>query len=184
MLLAGRDVRHGSCRGHAVSHGGGAPECCVIAVPEQREDKDRALRLRAAVMGCITKQGWPSRGPWSDARLCAGMRGKLPDVVKLPPSVTVPFSSFEEALKQKENKAMAKRLEAAVKAIPQTNAEERLRECRDIVMEARHRPCSNSWTFMTVCWNERTNLSALHFTRQGFHLCKQEASGHGCMLTL
>lgn len=63
------------------------------------------------------------------------MRGKLPDVVKLPPSVTVPFSSFEEALKQSENKDMAKRLEAAVKNIPQTNAEEKLRECRDIVME-------------------------------------------------
>ena len=75
------------------------------------------------------------------------MRGKLPDVVKLPPSVTVPFSSFEEALKQKENKAMAKRLEAAVKAIPQTNAEEELRECRDIVMEARHCSLSDCWTF-------------------------------------
>jgi len=63
------------------------------------------------------------------------MRGKLPDVVKLPPSVTVPFSCFEEALKQSENKSMAKRLEAAVKSIPQTKAEEKLRECRDIVME-------------------------------------------------
>ena len=63
------------------------------------------------------------------------MRGKLPVVVKPPPSVTVPFSSFEEALKEHENKDMAKRLEAAVKSIPQTNAEEKLRECRDIVME-------------------------------------------------
>lgn len=69
--------------------------------------------------------------------MCAGMRGKLPDVVKLPPSVTVPFSSFEEALKQRENKDVAQRLEAAVKAIPSTNAEEKLRKCRDIVMEVR-----------------------------------------------
>lgn len=69
--------------------------------------------------------------------MCAGMRGKLPDVVKLPPSVTVPFSSFEEALKQPENKDMAQRLEAALKAIPSTSAEEKLRECRDIVMEVR-----------------------------------------------
>ena len=69
--------------------------------------------------------------------MCAGMRGKLPDVVKLPPSVTVPFSSFEEALKQRENKDMAQRLEAAVKAIPSTSAEKKLRECRDIVMEVR-----------------------------------------------
>ena len=80
--------------------------------------------------------------------LRAGMRGKLPEVVKLPPSVTVPFSSFEEALKQKENKTMAKRLEAAVKAIPETHAEEKLRECRDIVMEARHRPCSKVWVLL------------------------------------
>ena len=57
--------------------------------------------------------------------------------MKLPPSVTVPFSSFEEALKQRENKDIAQRLEAAVKAIPSTNAEEKLRKCRDIVMEVR-----------------------------------------------
>ena len=96
-------------------------------------------------MGCISRQGRWSHRLLSGARLRAGMRGKLPDVVKLPPSVTVPFSSFEEALKQKENKAMAKRLEGAVKAIPETNAEEKLRECRDIVIEARHRPCPIFW---------------------------------------
>ncbi len=69
------------------------------------------------------------------ARPCAGMRGKLPEVIKLPPSVTVPFGSFEEALKQKENGDVAKRLEAAVKDIPTSHAEEQLVKCRDIVME-------------------------------------------------
>ena len=63
------------------------------------------------------------------------MRGKLPDVIKLPPSVTVPFGSFEEALKQKENKDVSKRLEEAVKAIPSSHAEEQLAKCRDIVMQ-------------------------------------------------
>ena len=110
-----------------------------------RRTENRALCLRAAVMGGTSEQGRSSQRPLSGARLRAGMRGKLPDVVKLPPSVTVPFSSFEEALKQNENKAMAKRLEAAVTAIPETNAEEKLRECRDIVMEARRRPCPIFW---------------------------------------
>ena len=92
--------------------------------------KGKAKQLEPAACSCIN--AWATH--------VAGMRGKLPDVVKLPPSVTVPFSSFEEALKQRENKDMAKRLEAAVKNIPQTNAEEKLRECRDIVMEV-----SNPW---------------------------------------
>ena len=72
-----------------------------------------------------------------DEILVAGMRGKLPDSIKLPPSVTVPFGAFEEALNQRENKDVKKRLEAAVKAIPESHAEERLQECRDIVMEVR-----------------------------------------------
>lgn len=76
------------------------------------------------------------RGPLTVCTLhCAGMRGKLPDVIKLPPSVTVPFGSFEEALKLKENKDVSKRLEEAVKAIPNSHAEEQLTKCRDIVME-------------------------------------------------
>lgn len=66
------------------------------------------------------------------------MRGKLPNVIKLPPSVTVPFGSFEEALKAKENSDVSKRLEAAVKDIPSSHAEEKLSKCRDIVMEVLH----------------------------------------------
>mmetsp|Transcript_20854 Transcript_20854/g.62756 ORF Transcript_20854/g.62756 Transcript_20854/m.62756 type:complete len:1085 (+) Transcript_20854:1468-4722(+) len=65
----------------------------------------------------------------------AGLRGKLPDSIALPASVTVPFGSFEEALKDKANKDVAKRLEEAVKAIPSTAAEPKLAECREIVME-------------------------------------------------
>ena len=71
---------------------------------------------------------------------CAGMRGKLPDVIKLPASVTVPFGSFEQALDAKENKEVKRRLEAAVKNIPDSQAEPKLKECRDIVMEVHSVP--------------------------------------------
>ena len=70
------------------------------------------------------------------ACLChAGLRGKLPEDIRLPPSVTIPFASFEQALKQRENKEVARRLEAAIKKIPTTNAEEKLEEVRQICME-------------------------------------------------
>ena len=49
--------------------------------------------------------------------------------------MTVPFGSFEEALKQKANKDVVKRLEAAIKDIPSTKAEEALEAVRNIVME-------------------------------------------------
>ncbi len=65
----------------------------------------------------------------------AGLRGKLPGDINLPPSVTVPFGSFEETLKQKENADLVKRLDAAIAAIPPTNAEPQLQICRDICME-------------------------------------------------
>lgn len=62
-------------------------------------------------------------------------------MIKLPPSVTVPFGSFEEALKQRENNDVRKRLEAAVKDIPDSAAESQLAKCRDIVMEVPCPPC-------------------------------------------
>ena len=65
----------------------------------------------------------------------AGLRGKLSSYINLPPSVTVPFGSFEEALKQGPNKEIAKKLEVAIKDIPTTGAEEKLQIVRDIVME-------------------------------------------------
>ena len=119
------------------------------------------------------------------------MRGKLPDVVKLPPSVTVPFSSFEEALKQKDNKPVAKLLEAAVKAIPQTNAEEKLRECRDIVMEACRRPYSDLYSVcgevlllydcVPDCEDERNGCSLS--AGMASTIASRRLQGHGCILT-
>ena len=63
------------------------------------------------------------------------MRGKLPGVIKLPASVTVPFGAFEQALSERANKDVRQRLEAAVKQIPESRAEEQLRKCRDVATE-------------------------------------------------
>lgn len=65
----------------------------------------------------------------------AGLRGKLPDSIALPASVTVPFGSFEEALGAPANADVRKRLQAAVDRIPPTAAEPALAECRSICME-------------------------------------------------
>lgn len=65
----------------------------------------------------------------------SGLRGKLPDTIGLPASVTIPFASFEEALKDPSNKEVAAKLAAAVKEIPATSAESQLAECREIVMQ-------------------------------------------------
>ena len=70
-------------------------------------------------------------------RGAAGMRGKLPDWVSLPPSVTVPFGAFEEALGARANAQLRKDLEAAVKSIPESHAEEALAACRHLVMQVR-----------------------------------------------
>ena len=51
--------------------------------------------------------------------------------------MTVPFGSFEEALKASANADVRKRLQAAVDAIPPTAAEPALAQCRSIVMEVR-----------------------------------------------
>jgi alpha-glucan,water dikinase len=65
----------------------------------------------------------------------SGLRGELPESIALPASVTVPFGSFEEVLKDGANADVAKRLKAAVDKIPSTHAEPALAECRAIVME-------------------------------------------------
>lgn len=65
----------------------------------------------------------------------AGLRGKLPDTIKLPPSITVPFGAFEEVLNAAENRDVKQRLEQAVKNIPESHAEEALQQCHSIAME-------------------------------------------------
>ena len=70
--------------------------------------------------------------------MLSGLRGKLPKEINLPASVTVPFGSFEEVLKQPGNKQIKKELEAAIKDIPVEKAEEALSKCRQLVMQVSH----------------------------------------------
>lgn len=51
------------------------------------------------------------------SRNIANLRGKLPDWVKLPAAVTVPFGSFEKALEERENADIRRELEATLKAL-------------------------------------------------------------------
>ena len=68
----------------------------------------------------------------------AGLRGKLPSAINLPPSVTVPFGTFEEIMGMSENASLLQELDAAVKDIPEERAEEALSRCREVVMQVSH----------------------------------------------
>mmetsp|Transcript_39261 Transcript_39261/g.92974 ORF Transcript_39261/g.92974 Transcript_39261/m.92974 type:complete len:1415 (-) Transcript_39261:222-4466(-) len=63
----------------------------------------------------------------------AGLRGKLPEWINLPASVTVPFGSFETALEEPECKDVKKQLDEEVKMIKDKPAEV-LQNCREIIM--------------------------------------------------
>ena len=65
----------------------------------------------------------------------AGLRGKLPDWIGLPASVTVPFACFEEALARKENSAVKAALAAEVKEVTPANSNEQLEKCRAIAAQ-------------------------------------------------
>jgi hypothetical protein len=95
------------------------------------------------------------------------MRGKLPDTIKLPASVTVPFGAFEEALNQKENRDIKKQLEAAVKAIPDSHAEDKLQACRDLVMQVLSPPNASDCgarVHSVVCAAPRSGAGVLNST--------------------
>jgi len=62
----------------------------------------------------------------------AGLRGRLPDWIRLPASLTVPFSSFEELLNRPENKELKAKLLAEVKAVKGSTAAEHLPACRSL----------------------------------------------------
>jgi len=63
----------------------------------------------------------------------AGLRGKLPEWINLPASVTIPFGSFETALDERECRDVKKKLDEAVKGI-KDNPSEALHHCREIIM--------------------------------------------------
>lgn len=65
----------------------------------------------------------------------AGLRGKLPDWIALPSSVTLPFGCFEEVLRAtKQNKEIEKELDALVKTVNLQNADTVLTKARDLAM--------------------------------------------------
>ncbi|CAG9462085.1 unnamed protein product [Pedinophyceae sp. YPF-701] len=66
----------------------------------------------------------------------ASLRGKLPEWVNLPASVTIPFGSFEEALKDPANKDLAAKIDEAAKNVPQDPATW-LATCRDLAMQVK-----------------------------------------------
>ena len=54
----------------------------------------------------------------------------------------MPFSSFEEALKKPENKALAAELAAAIQGVAPAAAGQQLARCRDLAMKVRCGGCS------------------------------------------
>ena len=64
---------------------------------------------------CIGLKDFNENTVGAKSRSVAALRGMLPDWINLPPSVTIPFGSFEEALKMEENKAKNAELQNAVK---------------------------------------------------------------------
>lgn len=53
----------------------------------------------------------------------------------MPPSVTIPFGSFEEALGSKANAEISKQLDSLMSDIPTHEAETVLKQCRDLAMQ-------------------------------------------------
>lgn len=63
------------------------------------------------------------------------MRGKLPEEIALPPSVTTPFGSFEEALGDTANADIWEQLDSLMSDIPTHEAETVLKQCRELAMQ-------------------------------------------------
>lgn len=92
--------------------------------------------------------------PQSLRAVVAGLRGKLPKEINLPASITVPFGSFEEVLKQANNNEVKKELDAASKDIPVEKAEEALSKCRELVMQVHEQPSCTAVPCVLASANE------------------------------
>ena len=64
---------------------------------------------------CIGLKDFNENTVGAKSRSVASLRDTLPDWINLPPSVTIPFGSFEEALTMEENQAKNIQLQNAVK---------------------------------------------------------------------
>lgn len=63
----------------------------------------------------------------------ANLRGKLPEWIRLPPSVAIPFGTFEAVLKDRDNQEIAKELQAVVKKVIDEKEINLLPKCRELV---------------------------------------------------
>jgi alpha-glucan,water dikinase len=62
----------------------------------------------------------------------ANLRGKLPEWIRLPPSVALPFGCFEAVLEDSENKEIAKELKNAINEVIKNEDMSGLAKCREI----------------------------------------------------
>jgi alpha-glucan,water dikinase len=69
----------------------------------------------------------------SKSKNLAALRGKLPDWISLPASVTLPFGCFERALDAPENAPVKKTIVEAAAKVAKGSAAKHLAECRDAV---------------------------------------------------
>ncbi|KAK3256570.1 Alpha-glucan water dikinase 1, chloroplastic [Cymbomonas tetramitiformis] len=65
----------------------------------------------------------------------AGLRGKLPSAVELPPSMSLPFGTFEAVLAASENLQVARQLAATYDQLDEAHPGQKLEECRALVLQ-------------------------------------------------
>ena len=84
----------------------------------------------------VEMDGFESGTVGAKSKNLAGLRGLLPKWIGLPPSVTVPFGSFEELLKVQENKEIAAELEKEIAKVTRArgghHVAHHLSKCREL----------------------------------------------------
>jgi len=79
----------------------------------------------------------------------ANLRGKLPEWIRLPPSVALPFGCFEAVLEHSENKEIAKELKSAINHVEKNGDMSGLAKCREIT-ESIHIPKAAKEEFVKI----------------------------------
>ena len=71
------------------------------------------------------------------SRNLAGLMGRLPEWIKLPTGVTIPFATFDEVLKRRENNTIAKDLSHILKSMDPSSVADSLSKARELVQTVR-----------------------------------------------
>lgn len=119
---------------------GGSSSSSISSVDENGATRHHHKKLTMTVPAwskqwAVQMDGFKDGVVGAKSKNLAGLRGKLPDWISLPASVTLPFSCFEEALKRKENTEIAKQLADHVKKITPATAVETLAKCRELAAQ-------------------------------------------------